>query len=284
MRSTMFDYDAADATAMAEAVRAGATTPAALLAEARRRADAAAALNAIVQRFDPPAASAEGAFAGVPFLLKDLGADLAGQPTTNGSLFYAAHTPASDDAFVSRLKAAGLAIFGKTNTPELGMRPVTEGKLYGAARNPWNLALTPGGSSGGAAAAGGGRHRAGGARQRYRRLAAHSGKLLRRVRLQALPRPPACWFVAAGPARRHEHAGLHHPLRPRQRGLAGRHARRRPVPPVRPGAARRAFRARGHARPNTLADRLDHRPALGPHCASGIATPRPPTPPCCCAR
>ncbi len=149
----MFDYDAADATAMDAAIRAGAATPAGLLAEARRRADAASALNAVVQRFDPPEASASGPFAGVPFLLKDLGADLAGQPTTNGSRFYDAYTPAADDALVTRLRAAGVAIFGKTNTPELGLRPVTEGRLYGAARNPWNRALTPGGSSGGAAAA-----------------------------------------------------------------------------------------------------------------------------------
>lgn len=149
----MFDYDAADATAMAEAVRAGTATAAGLLGEARRRADAAGALNAVVSRFDPPAAAADGAFAGVPFLLKDLGADLAGQPTTNGSRFYAEHTPTADDVFVARLKAAGLAIFGKTNTPELGMRPVTEGRLYGSARNPWRRTLTPGGSSGGAAAA-----------------------------------------------------------------------------------------------------------------------------------
>ncbi len=142
-----------DATAMAEAVRIGATTPADLLAEARDRADAGNDLNAIVQRFDPPAANPHGPFAGVPFLLKDLGAALAGHPTTSGSRFFADYTPDADDAFVTRLKAAGLAIFGKTNTPELGLRPVTEGRLHGAARNPWDPALTPGGSSGGAAAA-----------------------------------------------------------------------------------------------------------------------------------
>ena len=149
----MIDWDALDAVAMAAAVRDGTVSAADLLAEARSRADAAGALNAIVQRFDPPQASADGLFAGVPFLLKDLGAALAGQPLTYGSRFYDRYTPAADDVFVKRLKAAGLAIFGKTNTPELGMRPVTEGRLYGAARNPWDQGLTPGGSSGGAAAA-----------------------------------------------------------------------------------------------------------------------------------
>jgi Asp-tRNA(Asn)/Glu-tRNA(Gln) amidotransferase A subunit family amidase len=149
----MIDYGTADATAMAAAVRAGATTPAELLAEARRRADAAGALNAVVQRFDPPPADPGGPFAGVPFLLKDLGAALAGHKLTEGSRYYADYTPEKDDVFVQRLKATGLAIFGKTNTPELGLRPVTEGRLYGAARNPHDPSLTPGGSSGGAAAA-----------------------------------------------------------------------------------------------------------------------------------
>ena len=149
----MIDYDALDAVEMAASVRNGEASATSLLDEARRRADAAVGLNAIVQRFDPPAANPDGPFAGVPFLLKDLGASLAGHPLTHGSRFYANHVPAADDLFVTRLKAAGLAIFGKTNTPELGMRPVTEGRLHGAARNPWNKGLTPGGSSGGSAAA-----------------------------------------------------------------------------------------------------------------------------------
>ncbi len=149
----MIDYDALDAVGMAAAVRDGEASAASLLEDARRRADAAAGLNAIVQRFDPPSANPDGPFAGVPFLLKDLGAALAGHPLTSGSRFYADYVPAADDVFVKRLKAAGLAIFGKTNTPELGMRPVTEGRFHGAARNPWNKGLTPGGSSGGSAAA-----------------------------------------------------------------------------------------------------------------------------------
>ncbi len=149
----MIDYVALDAVGMADAVRNGTVTAADLLAEARSRADSASALNAIVQRFDPPAASSDGPFAGVPFLLKDLGVALAGHKLTHGSRFYDYYVSPADDVFVKRLKAAGLAIFGKTNTPELGMRPVTEGRLYGAARNPWDKSLTPGGSSGGAAAA-----------------------------------------------------------------------------------------------------------------------------------
>ncbi len=147
------DYGDLDAVAMAAAIRAGDATPAELLAEAQRRADAAAGLGAVVQRFVPPDANPAGPFAGVPFLLKDLGADLAGQPHTRGSRAYAGHVPAADDVLVARLKAAGLAIFGKTNTPEFGLSAVTEGVLHGVARNPWDPRLTPGGSSGGAAAA-----------------------------------------------------------------------------------------------------------------------------------
>ncbi len=147
------DYGDLDAVGMAAAIRAGDATPAGLLAEAQRRADAAAGLGAVVQRFAPPDANPAGPFAGVPFLLKDLGAELAGQPHTRGSRAYAGHVPAADDVFVARLKAAGLAIFGKTNTPEFGLSAVTEGVLHGPARNPWDRLLTPGGSSGGAAAA-----------------------------------------------------------------------------------------------------------------------------------
>ena len=98
----------------------------------------------------PPA---KGPLAGVPFLLKDLGAALGGVPTSYGSAMFAEVTPAADSAITALYKAAGLAIFGKTNTPEFGLWPVTESDLLGPARNPWDLSRTPGGSSGGASAA-----------------------------------------------------------------------------------------------------------------------------------
>ncbi|HEV2532967.1 amidase [Phenylobacterium sp.] len=97
--------------------------------------------------------TAEGPLAGVPFLLKDLGAALGGVPTSYGSRMFAQVTPAADSAITRLYKAAGLSIFGKTNTPEFGLWPVTESELLGAARNPWDLSRTPGGSSGGASAA-----------------------------------------------------------------------------------------------------------------------------------
>jgi amidase len=93
-------------------------------------------------------------FAGVPFLLKDVSAMLKGARTTQGSRFFADAPPATaDTTLVERFKQAGVIIFGKTTTPELGLAPSTETSLTGATRNPWNLSLTAGGSSGGAAAA-----------------------------------------------------------------------------------------------------------------------------------
>ena len=92
-------------------------------------------------------------FAGVPFLVKDLGPPLAGAPLTCGSRLFASYVPQEDGEIIKRFKAAGLIAFGKTNVPEFGLVPVTEPELLGPCRNPWNLDRTPGGSSGGAASA-----------------------------------------------------------------------------------------------------------------------------------
>jgi amidase len=88
---------------------------------------------------------------GVPIAIKD-DVDLAGHPTSFGcpGEFAAAE---ADCAMVAQLKDAGAVIVGKTNTPEIGLWPFTEGPAFGATRNPWSLDHTPGGSSGGAAAA-----------------------------------------------------------------------------------------------------------------------------------
>jgi amidase len=91
--------------------------------------------------------------AGVPFLLKDLFAALAGEPLTYSSRLLVDYVPSQDSELVARYRRAGLIIVGKTNTPEFGLMPVTESELRGPARNPWDLSLTPGGSSGGSAAA-----------------------------------------------------------------------------------------------------------------------------------
>jgi amidase len=95
----------------------------------------------------------DGPFAGVPFLLKDLGAPYAGVPMTMGSAAMRQFVPDHDSELVARLKRAGLIILGKTNTPEFGILPTTEPKLFGSCHNPWDVNRTTGGSSGGSAAA-----------------------------------------------------------------------------------------------------------------------------------
>ncbi len=94
----------------------------------------------------------EGPFHGVPIAIKDLTAT-AGIRTTYSCSGFAENVPDFDTAVVRRIRDAGFVLLGKTNTPEFGTVAFTESELNGATHNPWNTALTPGGSSGGAAAA-----------------------------------------------------------------------------------------------------------------------------------
>src|SRR5215470_18112240 len=89
---------------------------------------------------------------GVPVSIKDLFATK-GIRTTWGSLIYKDYVPDGDDLVVERLKAAGAIVVGKTNTPEFGAGGNTFNAVFGATRNPWDTALSCGGSSGGAAVA-----------------------------------------------------------------------------------------------------------------------------------
>jgi Asp-tRNA(Asn)/Glu-tRNA(Gln) amidotransferase A subunit family amidase len=153
------EYAARDGLDLAGLVAAREVTAAELLTVARARArEVNPRVNAIVRSLDGiadarAAEPLEGPFAGVPFLLKDLGQEHAGLASAGGCRALA-WTPASEHAtVVRRWLDAGLVVFGKTNTPEFGAKGITEAELYGPARNPWDLTRTPGGSSGGAAAA-----------------------------------------------------------------------------------------------------------------------------------
>ncbi|AXB41814.1 amidase [Amycolatopsis albispora] len=150
----MDDYPKYDAVGLAALVREGQATPAELLDAARAQlARVNPRLNAVVREVEPPATPADGPFAGVPFLLKDLNQDLAGEPTSAGSRSMVSVPAKETTTVVRRWLDAGLVVFGKTNTPEFGAKGITEPDLFGPARNPWNPQHTPGGSSGGAAAA-----------------------------------------------------------------------------------------------------------------------------------
>ncbi len=151
-----------DATAQADLVASGEVSPLELVDAAIERIEADdGPINAVVLRwFDHAREVAsgdvpDGPFRGVPFLLKDLYAEYAGQPLTNGNVALRDAMPISqnDSTLVSRFRASGLVTLGRTNSPELGSVPVTEPVAYGPTRNPWDTDRVPGGSSGGAAAA-----------------------------------------------------------------------------------------------------------------------------------
>ncbi|NBA96079.1 amidase [Pseudomonas sp. R5(2019)] len=160
------DYAGMDAWDMAHAVRAGELSGEDLLAAAMARCDALnPKVNAVVMRHDDYARAllaarraagdaAKGPLAGVPILLKDLNTFLQGTTTTQGSrLFKDAPPAAQTSTLIARYQAAGAVPFGKTAAPEFGLTTTTESKLWGQTRNPWNLAMSAGGSSGGAASA-----------------------------------------------------------------------------------------------------------------------------------
>src|SRR5881397_2039092 len=93
-----------------------------------------------------------GPLHGVPVSIKDI-LPTRGLTTTGGSRLFEDFVPDHDALAVGRLKAAGTVLFGKTNTSEFSYKALTDNPLFGVTRNPWDPALTPGGSSGGAAAA-----------------------------------------------------------------------------------------------------------------------------------
>ena len=151
------EYTGLDATALAALIRSGDVSRAGVLQAARDRiAYCNPSINAVVELYDEPVedSEAQGVFAGVPFLLKDIGAGIAGKRTSGASRAFSEAPPQShDDELTLRFKQAGLRILGKTNLPELGFNVTSEPVHFGPTRNPFDPARSAGGSSGGSAAA-----------------------------------------------------------------------------------------------------------------------------------
>ncbi len=159
------DYEHYDALGLADLVKQGKVAPSELLEAAIERVESRnGTVNAVTMKLYDYGRQVisdgvpDGPFKGVPFLLKDLTASLAGVKMTRGSKFFAdTPPPTADSEHVKRLKRAGLVIFGRTNTCELGLSLTCEPQLYGPTKSPWDTTRISGGSSGGAAASVGAR-------------------------------------------------------------------------------------------------------------------------------
>ena len=154
------EYSNYDGLGLAQLVREKEVSPIELVEEGIRRIEKHnPQLNAVISKLYDTAKDAArkplpaGPFAGVPFLLKDLLANVAGVPTSNGNRLWKNIPAEADSELVKRWQAAGLIVLGKTNTPEFGLTPYTEPGAFGPTQNPWDLTRTTGGSSGGSAAA-----------------------------------------------------------------------------------------------------------------------------------
>ena len=152
-------FDERDATGLAEVIRAGEVSAREVVLVALARIEERnPTINAVTEvRADAAlaevAAEPDGPLAGVPFVIKDLGVEVAGMRSTGGSRLRARDLATRDSTIVERYRRAGLVIVGMTNVPEYGRNASTEPLLHGPTRNPHSLSHSAGGSSGGTAAA-----------------------------------------------------------------------------------------------------------------------------------
>jgi amidase len=153
-------YSSLDGVALAELVRKREVTPKELarsFLEAVEKVNPR--INAVIevyldrlQGLDDHTISSSGPFAGVPFLMKDIGAHEGGRYQESGSRLMKGFVADKDSFLTERFKKAGLTLIGRTTTPEFALGISAESALTGDTRNPWNLELMCGGSSGGSAA------------------------------------------------------------------------------------------------------------------------------------
>lgn len=155
------EWAAHDAVGLAALVRSGQVTPAELAAQAAAGvAKVNPVLSAVVEVFDDvvddplkDGMNAQGPFAGVPYLMKDLGPTLKGRLQEMGSLLMRGNRPLADAFLTGQIRKAGLNIIGRTTTPEFGVCSSAENPAVYVTRNPWNPDYTTCGSSAGTAAA-----------------------------------------------------------------------------------------------------------------------------------
>ncbi len=149
-----------DGMALAALIRSGELTAAELAEQAAAGiAKVDPALSGVVEVFadavaDPVKAGAnpDGPFAGLPFLMKDLGPTMAGRLQEMGSLLMRGNRPSADTHLTSKMRKAGLNLMGRTTTPEFGVCSSAENPAVYVTRNPWNTDYTTCGSSAGSAA------------------------------------------------------------------------------------------------------------------------------------
>ncbi|WP_026908050.1 amidase [Paucisalibacillus globulus] len=150
-----------DATEMADLVKKKEVTPKELVSLSYDQLEKVnPTLNAVIHdRKEKALQEAENikvgetGYAGVPFLLKNISQALKGEPITSGSRLLRSNFAKRSSNLVNKLEQTGFLFLGHTNTPEFGLKNISEPVLYGPSRNPWNINHSPGGSSGGTAAA-----------------------------------------------------------------------------------------------------------------------------------
>lgn len=153
------EYSTSDGVALANLVRTRATSPkelAVLFLEAYEKVNPR--INAVIEAWSDRIATLEdhaapdGPFAGVPFLLKDVGSGERGRTQESGSRLMKGQLVNEDSFLTERFRRSGLTLLGRTTCPEFALGISTESILTGETRNPWDLDKMAGGSSGGAAA------------------------------------------------------------------------------------------------------------------------------------
>lgn len=153
------EYASCDATELASLIKSGQVSSLEVSECAARAVEAVnPALNAVIEVYEERVsnqvelADPSASHFGVPILNKDLSFSEAGKRQEMGCNFTKGFSPKTDSTTITRIRAAGMSILGRTTTPEFGNSGQTESLIAGVTRNPWDVERTPGGSSGGSAA------------------------------------------------------------------------------------------------------------------------------------